>query len=130
MIRLLPIVALLLVLPGLLAGCDSYQDDIDKVQAATSAGQTNEQLVKDLAGARGTFKWSAGETEKYGKDTGIVQVEARIERSSRAGADQVVQLRWLHNRETGVIDYEEVLINGRSRGILGATLDLLMLELE
>ena len=130
MTRLFHFVALLLVVPSLLAGCDSYQADIDTVKAASSAGQTNEQLVKDLAGARGTFKWSAGETEKYGKGSGIVLVEARIERSSRAGADQVVQLRWLHNRETGVIDYEEVLINGRSRGILGATLDLLMLELE
>ena len=130
MTRLLRFAAVLLVLPGLLAGCDRYQSDIDKVKAATSAGQSNEQLVKDLAGARGTFKWSAKETEKYGKDSGIVLVEARIERTSRAGADQVVQLRWLHNRATGVIDYEEVLINGRSRGILGATLDLLMLELE
>ena len=130
MTRLLRFVAVLLVAPALLAGCERYQSDIDKVKAAATAGQSNEQLVKDLAGARGTFKWSAGEAEKYGKDSGIVLVEARIERSTRAGSDQVVQLRWLHNRETGVIDFEEVLINGRSRGILGAALDMLKLELE
>jgi len=128
--QLLRFVALLLVAPGLLVGCDSYGTDIEKVKVAVTAGQSNEQLVKDLAGARGTFKWSAGETEKYGTDSGIVLVEARIERANRAGTDQVVQLRWLHNRATGVIDFEEVLINGRSRGILGAALDLLKLELE
>ena len=64
MTRLLGFAALLLAVPALLAGCDSYQSDIDKVKSATSAGQRNEQPVKDLAGARGTFKWSAGETEK------------------------------------------------------------------
>ena len=91
MTRLLHFVAVLLVVPGLLAGCDKYESDIDKVKAASSAGQSNEQLVKDLAGARGTFKWSAGETEKYGKGSGIVLVEARIERSSRDRSARICQ---------------------------------------
>ena len=122
---------LILVLAlGLLAACSEFGDDIDKVKAAQTAGKTNEELVKDLAGARGTFKWLGRETEKYGRDTGIVLVEARIERTSRAGSDQVVQLQWLHNRTTGVIAFEDILINGRSRGILGAALDMLILELE
>ena len=127
-----PVRSLLVLLVGLgvLAACERYADDVEKVKAATTAGQVNEQLVKGLAGARGAFQWSGRETEKYGKDSGIVLVEARIERTSRAGVDQVVQLQWVHNRATGVIDLEDILVNGRSRGILGAALDMLTLELE
>lgn len=129
MARKLPGLILVLAL-GLVGACSEFGADIDRVKAAQTAGKTNEQLVKDLAGARGTFKWLARETEKYGKDRGIVLVEARIERTSRAGSDQVVQVQWVHNRATGVVDFEDILINGRSRGILGAALDMLILELE
>ncbi len=130
MIRPVRSLLVLLVGLGMLVACERYADDIDKVKRATTAGQVNEQLVKGLAGARGAFKWSGRETEKYGKGSGIVLVEARIERTSRAGADQVVQLQWVHNRATGLIDLEDILVNGRSRGILGAALDMLTLELE
>ncbi len=56
-------------------------------------------------------------------------VEARIERTSRGGEVQVVQLQWLHNRETDIIDFEDLLINGQSRGLLGAALEMLLLQL-
>ena len=129
MTRLIRRTLLPLVVLGLLAACSEFASDIEKVKAAETTGTRNEQLVKDLAGARGSFKWSGRKTEKYGKDTGIVLVEARIERTSRAGEVQVVQLQWLHNRATGVIDFEDLLINGRSRGFLGAALELLLLQL-
>jgi hypothetical protein len=115
---------------GMLGACDRYESDIEKVKAATTTGVTNEAFVKDLAGARGTFEWSAGEDPTYGKDSGIVLVEAAVTRTGRSGRRQVVQLQWLHNRQTGKIAFEDVRVNGRSRGILGAALDVLELELE
>ena len=120
----------LLVGLGVLAGCDRYAGDIEKVKAAETTGVTNEAFVKDLAGARGTFEWSAREDEKYGRDSGIVLVEAAVTRTGRSGRKQVIQLQWLHNRQTGKIAFEDVLVNGRSRGILGAALDFLELEFE
>ena len=115
---------------GLLAGCAKYESDIETVKAAKTTGATNEDFVKDLAGARGTFEWSAREDEKYGKDSGIVLVEAAVTRTGRSGRKQVIQLFWLHNRQTGKVAFEDVLVNGRSRGILGAALDFLELEFE
>jgi hypothetical protein len=115
---------------GLLAGCSKYGADIETVKAAKTTGATNEDFVKDLAGARGTFEWSAREDEKYGKDSGIVLVEAAITRTGRSGRKQVIQLLWLHNRQTRKVALEDVLVNGRSRGILGAALDMFQLELE
>ncbi|MDH3474277.1 MAG: hypothetical protein OEM59_11345 [Rhodospirillales bacterium] len=126
----LPRHLVLLICGGLLAACAEFGPDVDKVKAAETMGQPNDQLVKDIAGARGTFKWSGRRSEKYGKSSGIILVEARIERTNRAGNDQVVQLQWLHNRKTGVVDFEDVLINGQSRGILGAALEMLLLDLE
>lgn len=115
---------------GLLAACSKFESDIEKVKAAQSTGTANEQFVKDLAGARGSFVWSAREAEKYAADGGIVLVEAAVTKTSRTGKKQVIQLQWLHNRETGKVAFEDVLVDGRSRGILGAALDILKLELE
>lgn len=129
MTRLIRRSLLPLVVLGVLAACSEFASDIEKVKAAKTAGETNEQLVKDLAGARGSLKWSGRKTEKYGKDTGIVLVEARIERTSRGGDVQVVQIQWLHNRETDVVGFEDILINGQSRGVLGAALEMLLLQL-
>jgi predicted hotdog family 3-hydroxylacyl-ACP dehydratase len=115
---------------GLLAACSSYESDIEKVKAAQSTGTTNEQFVKDLAGARGSFAWAAREAERYAADGAIVLVEATVTKTSRAGKKQVIQVQWLHNRETGKVAFEDVLVDGRSRGILGAALDILKLEFE
>jgi hypothetical protein len=116
----LPRLLVLLLCGGLLAACAEFGPDVDKVKAAETMGQTNAELVKDIAGARGTFAWSGRRSEKYGKTSGIILVEARIERT----------MQWLHNRKTGLVDFEDVLINGQSRGILGAALEMLLLDLE
>ena len=115
---------------GAFGACAKYESDIETVKAAKTAGATNEAFVKDLAGARGTFAWSAKQDEKYGKESGIVLVEATVTRTGRSGRKQVILLQWLHNRQTGKVAFENVLVNGRSRGILGAALDILELELE
>ena len=113
---------------GLLAGCSEFGRDIDKVKATETTSQSNEELVKDLAGARGTIEWTAREPAKYGQ--GIVLVEARVEKTGRSGRKQLIQLQWLHNRENGAVAIEDLLVDGRSHGILGVALEMLKLELE
>jgi len=115
---------------GVLGACAKYESDIETVKAAKTTGATNEAFVKDLAGVRGTFELTARQDEKYGKDSGIVLVEATVTRTGRSGRKQVILLQWLHNRQTDKVAFEDVLVNGRSRGILGAALDILELELE
>ncbi len=113
----------------LLAACGGYSSDIDAVKRAQSlTGQTNEELVKEIAGARGTFDWSARDYVA-GKDE-IILVEARIEKTDNKGSDHVIQLQWIHNRQTGKIASEDVIVDGRARGILQGALDLMLLELE
>lgn len=133
MLRSRPLSALLMpvLLAGLmlLAACEGYKDDIAAVQGAESAtGLTNAELVEEIAGARGTFDWSA-EPYVEGKDE-IVLVEARIEKTDNRGDDHVIQLLWVHNRQSGKVESEDVVIDGRSRGLLAGSLDLLLLQLE
>ena len=67
----------------LVAGCDSYKDDIAAVQAAEAVpGKSNADLVSDAAGPNGTVTWSASEAEGR-EDT--VRVVADIERPSDSG---------------------------------------------
>jgi hypothetical protein len=120
----------LLVGLSVLAACDRYASDIETIKLAKTAGANNQDFVRDLAGARGTFEWSARQDGKYGKDSGIVLVEATVTQTGRSGRRQVILLRWLHNRQTGKVAFEDVLVDGESRGILGAALDVLELELE
>ena len=83
----------------LLAACDSYKDDIAAVQAAESVVGSNQELVEDLAGAKGTYDWKAAPYVEGKKE--IVLVEARIETIDNSGEDHVIQLLWVHNRQSG-----------------------------
>ena len=42
----------------------------------------------------------------------------------------MIQLSWVHNRQSGKVSQEDVVVDGRSRGILAGSMDLLMMELE
>ncbi|MEJ1993784.1 MAG: hypothetical protein P8X75_01045 [Limibacillus sp.] len=113
----------------LLSACEGYKGDIAAVQGAESAtGLTNAELVQEIAGARGTYDWSAGPYVE-GKDE-IVLVEARIEKTDNRGEDHVIQLLWVHNRQSGKVSSEDVVIDGQSRGLLAGAMDLLLLQLE
>lgn len=126
-----PVLLAPLLLAGLLllAACEGYKGDIAAVQGAESAtGLTNAELVEEIAGARGTFDWSAGPYVE-GKDE-IVLVEARIEKTDNRGEDHVIQLLWVHNRQSGKVSSEDVVIDGQSRGLLAGAMDLMLLQLE
>ena len=135
----------------LLTACGGYKDDIAAVQAAEGmTGKTNAELVEQIAGARGTVEWRAEpgfhvQTEvvnieqcfaKFadtfsleGKDN-VILVEARIEKVDKEGIDHLIRLQWVHNRQSGRVAEEDVIIDGRSRGLLQGAMDLLLLEFE
>ena len=98
----------------LVAGCDSYKDDIAAVQAAeTAPGKSNAELAKDIAGANGKVEWSAMEADGR-EDT--VRVIADIERPS----DDLLRELVGHDRGRGDREQREPLRGpGRERPLGG-----------
>jgi hypothetical protein len=114
---------------GLLAACSPpFAEDIAKVKAAQTGGVTNEELVKEVAGVRGTITWRARNwTKSEGK---IVLVEAAVERVTKSGAKREIVLQFLRNRGTEKIALDDVLVDGESQGLIGGALQMFLLQLE
>lgn len=122
-ILILPLAAAL-ALPG----CDSYKSDIAAVKRAkTLPGQTNEELVMDLAGARASIEWTAEPSKLYESDD-IIAVTATINRLGQAGQRSRVDLVYIHNRQTKKVSFEELRLNGRRQDLLSGALNLLLLD--
>ncbi len=120
-----------LLVAGLLVGCDRYASDIVAVQQATSLGDsTNEELCKELAGARGHFEWIGGRSETYADNPDIVRVTCKVDRTTSAGAKREVRLEFLHNRQTEKVVLDRVLIDGQPQSIISGMLNLLLMQLE
>ena len=112
----------------LVAGCDSYKDDIAAVQAAdTTPGQTNAELATDLAGANGTVTWSAAEADGRA-DT--IRVVADIDRPADSGPAHKIQLEFLHDRKSRDVLLDRVLVDGREQNLVSGVLNLLLMQLE
>ena len=112
----------------LVAGCDSYKDDIAAVQAAeTAPGKSNAELANDIAGPNGTVEWSASEADGR-EDT--VRVVAKIERPSDSGPAHEVQLEFLHERKNRQVVLDRVLVDGREQNLVSGVLNLLLMQLE
>ena len=123
---------ILLVLPLAgalaLAGCDSYKSDIAAVKRAeTVPGETNEELVMDLAGARASIEWRAEPAAQYNNDD-IIAVTAEINRLGQAGQRSKVELVYLHNRQTKKVAFEELRLNGQRQDLLSGALNLMLLD--
>jgi hypothetical protein len=120
---LVPLVAALALL-----GCDSYKSDIAAVKRAkTLPGETNEELVMDLAGARATIEWTAEPSKVYDNDD-IIAVTAEINRLGQFGQRSKVELVYLHNRQTKKVSFEELRLNGRRQDLLSGALNLMLLD--
>lgn len=129
--RVGPTLLAALLAAGLLAGCDRYASDIAAVQQATSLGDsTNEQLCKELAGARGHFEWLAGRSETYADNPDIVLVTCKVDRTTSSGAKREVRLEFLHNRQTEKVALDRVLIDGEPQNVISGMLNLLLMQLE
>ena len=111
-----------------LLGCDNYNSDIAAVKRAkTLPGQSNEELVMDLAGARASIEWTAERSKVYDSDD-IIAVTAEINRLGQAGQRSKVELVYLHNRQTKKVSFEELRLNGRRQDLLSGALNLLFLD--
>lgn len=114
-----------------LAGCDRYGSDIEAVKRAKATSDlTNEDLVKEIAGARGSIEWSAGPATAYPDSRDIVAVAATVTRPSRAGGRRVVVLEFIHNRQTGKVALDRLLVDGQPQSLVGGFLNLLLMQLE
>jgi hypothetical protein len=112
----------------LLAGCDSYKSDIAAVKRAkTLPGETNEELVMDLAGARATIEWTAEPSKMY--DNGeVIAVTAVINRIGQLGQRSEVELVYLHNRQTKQVAFQELRLNGKRQDMLSGVLNMMLLD--
>jgi len=121
---------LMLPIAGSLAllGCDSYKSDIAAVKRAeTLPGETNEELVMDLAGARAHVEWSAEPSKLY--DSGdVIAVTAKIDRLGQFGQRSHVDLVYLHNRQTKKVEFYELRLNGVRQDLLSGALNLMLLN--
>jgi hypothetical protein len=111
-----------------LGGCDSYKSDIAAVKRAeTVPGESNEELVMDLAGARASIEWRAEPATQYDSDD-IIAVTAEINRLGQAGQRSKVELVYIHNRQTKQVAFEELRLNGQRQDLLSGALNLMLLD--
>jgi hypothetical protein len=111
-----------------LLGCDSYKSDIAAVKRAkTLPGQSNEELVMDLAGARASIEWRAEPAKAY-NTSDIIAVTAEINRLGLYGQRSKVELVYLHNRQTKIVSFEELRLNGKRQDLLSGALNLMLLD--
>ena len=111
-----------------LAGCDNYKSDIAAVKRAkTLPGETNEELVMDLAGARASIEWTAERSKVYDNDD-IIAVTATINRIGQAGRRSKVDLVYTHNRQTKAVAFQELRLNGKRQDMLSGALNLMLLD--
>jgi len=115
---------------ALLAACSSYDSDIAAVKnAEATPGQTNEAWVNTIAGARGHVDWSAGKAAAY-NNSDVVEVVATIDKPAATGGDHKIELHFIHNRQTEKVALDNVVVDGKSQGLLGGALNLLLLQLQ
>jgi len=124
--RIILIVACL----GAVAACSPFADDIDAVKEAETAGLRNEDFVQRLAGDGNEIEWSARRWEQYPKNSGIIFVEAAMEKQTRDGKKRKIVVQYTYNRVSERTSLHDVLVDGQSQGILGGALQMLLLRLE
>ncbi len=124
-----PLILTLLCL-GSLAGCSDYGGDIDAAKAAIIDGLTGADFVARLAGPDGSVQWSGRRPDHYAGGSSIILVEARIDKLTRAGAEKQIVIQYIYNRVTERVTLYDVVVDGESQGILGASLRMLLLKFE
>jgi hypothetical protein len=114
-----------------LAACgENFDQDIAAVKQAQGLGGTNEQFANQLAGARGQVAWSATRPAKYKDNPNIVEVAAKIDKTTRAGAKRQVEVAWINNRQTKQVALERLSIDGQPQSLAAGALGLLLMQLE
>ena len=114
-----------------LAACNRYGDDIDAVKTAESVvpGKSNQVLAIDIAGARGTVEWQGEAAPQYQSDE-IVGVTAVIKRVSANGNRHVIDLNFIHNRQTKKVAFDGALVDGKKQDLVSGAMSLFLMQLE
>ena len=124
-------VALAAMLALALVACgENFDADVAAVKAAAGPGGTNEQFANQLAGARGQVAWSASKPAAYKDNPNVVEVVAKVEKTTRAGAKRTVDVAWINNRQTRQVALERLAIDGQPQSLVSGALGLLMMQLE
>jgi hypothetical protein len=112
--------------------CSDYSEDVEAVRQSRTVveDQTNDDLARQLAGARGQVEWLADRPEKYADNEHIVGVTAKIERTTRAGGKRLIELQFIRNRQNRQIAFEQLVIDGHPQGLISGPLNLLLMQLE
>jgi hypothetical protein len=125
------VIALVVTIALTLSACGGFDRDISVVkQSNAPTGIANEELVRQIAGARGKIVWSAERPEKYKDNENIVLVRATVDRVGRSGAKHEVVMDWIHNRQTEKVDLEGLKVDGEERSVVGGALQVLLLQLD
>jgi hypothetical protein len=126
-----PLLFLAVLLP--LAGC-GYEAEIARVQQATTGGLTNEDMVNNLAGARGSVDWTArkpGEGDLvFAEGADVIVVVAKVEKPRRDGTLRTAEFLWAYNRGTEQVALERFTVDGKPQDIASGLLNMLLLQLE
>ena len=114
-----------------LAACgETFDQDVAAVKAAQGLGGTNEQFANQLAGARGQVAWTASKPAQYKDNPNVVEVAAKIDKTTRAGAKRAVEVAWINNRQTKQVALERLSIDGQPQSLAAGALGLLLMQLE
>lgn len=109
----------------LLAGCENYESDIRAVQQANILpGITNQALILDVAGERASVEWAGDSTDI----DDVVEVVATINRVGKAGKRSTIELHYTHNRQTGDVTLDRVLLNGKRQDLASGAINLMNLN--
>lgn len=119
---LLPVVLSL----SLLSGC--FEADtttaIETVRKDASSGQSNEALVRELAGESGRVIWG-GQTLDDDRDAVTATVSKVID-----GVERELVLQYSYDRQTKQVILDKVYLDGQMQSVFDGALAMLAMRLE
>ncbi|WP_120498365.1 hypothetical protein [Kiloniella sp. EL199] len=120
----------------LLSGCfdadgatnAEYADDIDAVREQVFSGQSNADLVGELAGRHGKVTWLAGPWDDKQSDQ-LVLVSANIQKNLD-NAKHELTLLYRYDRASNKVSLDKVLLDGKPQSVIGGAVAMLAMKLE
>ncbi|WP_156176672.1 hypothetical protein [Kiloniella spongiae] len=121
---------------SLLSGCfdaggatsANYSDDIDAVRDYVADGQSNDDLIGELAGRHGKVTWLAGPWDDKQSDQ-LILVSASI-RKKLDNADRELTLLYRYDRTSHDVVLDKVLLDGQVQSVVGGAVAMLAMKLE
>ncbi|WP_085902444.1 hypothetical protein [Kiloniella majae] len=136
MVSLLKFFSSIVLCLTLLSGCfdaggatgASYSEDIDAVRDHVTDGQSNADLIGELAGRHGKVTWLAGPWDDKQSDQQVL-VSASI-RKNLNDADRELTLLYRYDRTSHNVVLDKVLLDGQVQSVVGGAVAMLAMKLE